>query len=222
MNACPRQGYLDLPVAEGGERSSPATAVERAVERMSAVRDAVGSGVGIGLDFHGRCKLPTARRMMRALEPFEPLFYEEPVAGGLAADGGGVEALRALAAATPIPLAAGERSYTRGEFRDLLESRALGVLQPDCSHAGDVLRTTFTDTQPDFFLVCAAFVPLVLLCVCERVRACPPVSFICASVLTQNVRQQISLPMRKPPTSDVACAYTYTYPLPGCFSMSHS
>jgi L-alanine-DL-glutamate epimerase-like enolase superfamily enzyme len=60
-------GYLDL----AGD------SVRMAADRMAAVRDAVGPSVGVGLDFHGRVKLPMARKMMAALDPFDPLFYEE-------------------------------------------------------------------------------------------------------------------------------------------------
>ena len=60
MNACPRMGYLDT---EG--------AVDAAAARFKAVREAVGPDVGIGLDFHGRVKLPMAKKLMAALEPYE-------------------------------------------------------------------------------------------------------------------------------------------------------
>ena len=68
MNACPRMGYIDTE--EG---------VKQAAARMKAVREAVGDKVGIGLDFHGRCKLPMVKGLMKALEPYSPLFFEEPI-----------------------------------------------------------------------------------------------------------------------------------------------
>jgi galactonate dehydratase len=99
---------------------------------MKAVREAVGPEVGIGLDFHGRVKVPTCKRLMHALAPFDPLFYEEPVSADQNA------ALPAMAAATCVPLATGERMFTVSSFRDLLERRCVDILQPDCSHCGGI------------------------------------------------------------------------------------
>ena len=121
MNACPRMSYLDT---DGG--------VAAATARMAAVRAAVGPDVGVGLDFHGRCKVPTCKRLMEALAPHAPLFYEEPVCAEQNAQ------LPSLAAATNVPIATGERMYTVAAFRDLLEKRCVGILQPDASHCGGI------------------------------------------------------------------------------------
>ena len=121
MNACPRMEYIDT---EG--------AIQAAVDRMAAVRRAVGPDIGIGLDFHGRVKAPVAKRLMKRLEPYNPLFYEEPVV----VDQNPL--LPKLAAQTSIPIATGERMFRASQFRDLLESRAAGIIQPDCSHAGGI------------------------------------------------------------------------------------
>ena len=84
-------------------------AVAVAVERFRLVREAVGPHIGIGLDFHGRVKLPMAKQIMKALEPYQPLFYEEVVVAAQNA------ALPALAAATTVPLATGKQSKTKKE-----------------------------------------------------------------------------------------------------------
>ena len=68
MNACSKMEYIDT---EGK--------IEAAVERFKAVRKAVGPKIGIGLDFHGRVKFPMCKKLMKALEPYDPLFFEEPI-----------------------------------------------------------------------------------------------------------------------------------------------
>ena len=92
MNACPRMGYVDI---DGAVAASAA--------RFRAVREAVGPDVGIGLDFHGRCKLPMAKRLMAALEPHAPLFFEEPIVSSQ------LVAFGLLQSATDVPIATGER-----------------------------------------------------------------------------------------------------------------
>ena len=107
-------------------------AVDQAVAKVAAVREAFGDSVDFGVDFHGRVGAPMARVLLRELEPFKPLFVEEPVLPEQA------EYYPRLAAASPIPLAAGERMYSRFEFKRVLEAGGLAILQPDLSHAGGI------------------------------------------------------------------------------------
>jgi galactonate dehydratase len=107
-------------------------AVDAAVARIAAVREALGSSVDFGLDFHGRVSAPMAKPLLKALEPFRPLFVEEPVLAELA------EYYPRLAAGTTIPLAAGERMYSRFEFKRVLAEGGLAIIQPDLSHAGGI------------------------------------------------------------------------------------
>jgi galactonate dehydratase len=109
-----------------------ARAVDSAVARIAAVHDALGTRVSFGLDFHGRVAAPMAKPLLRALEPFRPLFVEEPVLAEQA------EHYPRLAAATSIPLAAGERMYSRFEFKRVLADGGIAILQPDLSHAGGI------------------------------------------------------------------------------------
>lgn len=106
--------------------------VDEAVERVQAVREAVGNGVGIGIDFHGRVHKPMAKVLAKELEPFRPMFLEEPV---LAENN---EALREITRHTHIPIATGERMYSRWDFKPLLESGYADIIQPDLSHAGGI------------------------------------------------------------------------------------
>ena len=107
-------------------------AVDAAVRKVADVHAALGTEISFGLDFHGRVSAPMARVLLRELEPFRPLFVEEPVLAEQA------EYYPRLAAGTSIPLAAGERMYSRFEFKRVLEAGGLAILQPDLSHAGGI------------------------------------------------------------------------------------
>ncbi|WP_406472300.1 galactonate dehydratase [Streptomyces sp. NBC_01615] len=109
---------------------TPAT-LRRAVDRLTALREAVGWEVDMAIDFHGRFSTATARRTLPLLEPLQPMFVEEPVLPEFSRD------LTALTATTPIPLATGERLYSRWDFRDVLRT-GIAVAQPDLSHAGGI------------------------------------------------------------------------------------
>jgi galactonate dehydratase len=110
--------------------------VPRAVERVRAVREAVGDDVDVLLDYHGVEFNPAfAVRLARAVEPFHPLFLEEPVLHE------NVAAMLDVKRRTSIPLATGERLFTRYGFRELLERRAVDIIQPDPIVCGGILET---------------------------------------------------------------------------------
>ena len=102
-----------------------------AVARAEAARAVLGDSRDLAIDFHGRVSMANARRLVKALEPVAPIFVEEPLVpehGHLLAD---------LAALTSIPLAAGERLYSRTDFLPALQA-GIAVVQPDLSHAGGI------------------------------------------------------------------------------------
>ncbi|KQV95799.1 galactonate dehydratase [Rhizobacter sp. Root1221] len=107
-------------------------AVDIAVAKIAGVHDALGTKISFGIDFHGRVSGPMAKPLLKALEPYRPLFVEEPV---LAEHD---EQYARLAASTSIPLAAGERMYSRYEFKRVFEKGGLAIVQPDLSHAGGI------------------------------------------------------------------------------------
>jgi galactonate dehydratase len=106
--------------------------IKATTAKLRAVREAVGDGVDILLDFHGRVTPQMAIQYARAFEPYNPLFIEEPVQ----AENPG--AMAQVTQATSIPIATGERLFTRWGFREILETKAASVLQPDCCHAGGI------------------------------------------------------------------------------------
>jgi galactonate dehydratase len=105
--------------------------VGRAVARAEQVRAALGDERDVAIDFHGRVSLPMARRLLAELAEVAPLFVEEPVVPELG------HALAGLVAGTTIPIATGERLYSRWDFRPALEA-GVAVVQPDLSHAGGI------------------------------------------------------------------------------------
>jgi galactonate dehydratase len=136
--AAVEEGYTAMKTGVAGGRAariieSPAF-VERAVETFAAMREAVGKEVDIAIDFHGSISPQTAGLLIKALEPYQPLFIEEPVQCQ------NVPVLADLARKTHIPIATGERLFTKWGFREILEQRAASILQPDLSHAGGIFE----------------------------------------------------------------------------------
>lgn len=106
--------------------------VDAAGELVGAVREAVGPDIDIALDFHGRTSKSMARRVAAAVEPHSPMFIEEPVTPEHN------DALARVARSTNVPIATGERMYSRWEFKSILEADAVDVLQPDLASAGGI------------------------------------------------------------------------------------
>lgn len=106
--------------------------VDEVIERFKALREKTGPGVDIAVDFHGAVQPPTAMLLMKALEPYNPWFYEEIVQAL------NVDIMAELARKTHIPVATGERIFTKWGFREILEKRAATILQPDVCYAGGI------------------------------------------------------------------------------------
>lgn len=106
--------------------------IDKVVENVAAVRDAVGAHVGIGVDFHGRVHRPMAKALIRELEAFRLMFIEEPLMSDQ------LDAIAEVARDSATPIALGERLYSRWDFRAVLESRVVDIIQPDLSHAGGI------------------------------------------------------------------------------------
>ena len=106
--------------------------VDEVAERFKALRDKQGPGVDIAIDFHGAVEPPTSMLLIKALEPYHPWFYEEIVQPL------NVDMMAELAKKTSIPLATGERIFTKWGFREILEKKAAMILQPDVCYAGGI------------------------------------------------------------------------------------
>ena len=104
--------------------------VDAVLERVSAIRDACGKYFGIAIDFHGRVHKPMAKLLAKKLEEFDPMFIEEPVLCE------NMEVFKEIAGACSIPIATGERLYSKYDFKRLLQAGGVDIIQPDLSHAG--------------------------------------------------------------------------------------
>lgn len=102
------------------------------VKRVRAARAALGDDIGLMCDAHGTFSVPEAKRFCRMVEDCNLTWFEEPVTSD---DKRGYAEVRA---ATAIPIAAGESEFTRHDFRDLIEARAVDVLQPDLAICGGI------------------------------------------------------------------------------------
>jgi len=109
--------------------------VTHVLENVQAVRDAVGREIGLAVDFHGRVHKPMAKVLMRELAPFGLMFIEEPVLSEH------LECIPELAALSPAPIALGERLYSRFDFKRVLQTGGVDIIQPDPSHSGGITET---------------------------------------------------------------------------------
>lgn len=106
--------------------------VRQAADNFAKLREAVGDDADIGIDFHGAISPQTAKLLIKALEPYQPMFIEEPVACQ------NVDIMAEIARGTHLPIATGERIFTKWGFREVLEKGAATILQPDMCHAGGI------------------------------------------------------------------------------------
>jgi galactonate dehydratase len=160
MNATAEAGYTEPPAF-----------VRAVVDRAEAVRAAIGPGADLALDFHGRVHTALAARVLDALRGVHPMFVEEPVLPEH------LDALPELARRTSIPLATGERLYTRWGFRELLQRGGLAIAQPDVSHAGGIWETRKIAAMAEAYDVALApHCPLgpIALAAALQVDACTP------------------------------------------------
>ena len=149
--------------------------IDETIERIAAVREAAGDYLGIGIDFHGRVHKPMAKILAKELEPFRPMFIEEPVLPE------NNEALREIANATNIPIATGERMFSRWDFKNLLHDGYVDIIQPDLSHAGGITECKKIFSMAEAYDVAVApHCPLgpIALAACLQVDATAHNAFI--------------------------------------------
>ena len=106
--------------------------VDQVLERVAAIRESCGKYFGIAVDFHGRVHRPMAKVLAKKLEEFDPMFLEEPVLCEH------MELFKEIADCCNIPIATGERLFTKYDFKRLFASGGVDIIQPDLSHAGGI------------------------------------------------------------------------------------
>ena len=109
--------------------------VDEVVERVASIRERFGDAMDIGVDFHGRVHKPMAKVLAKALEPFHPMFLEEVVLPE------NEEHFKEVADSVAVPLATGERLYTRWQFKNLFKQGTVDIIQPDVALCGGILET---------------------------------------------------------------------------------
>ncbi|MGN0178046.1 MAG: mandelate racemase/muconate lactonizing enzyme family protein, partial [Monoglobaceae bacterium] len=105
-----------------------------ALECVAEVRAAVGDGVDLLIEGHGRFNIPTGIKIAKELEQFKPMFFEEPVPPD------NLDALKAVRDKSPVAISAGERLYTRWDYKRMFDLMAADYIQPDISHAGGIME----------------------------------------------------------------------------------
>ena len=106
--------------------------IDAVLERVASIREATGKYFGIAIDFHGRVHKPMAKILAKKLEEFDPMFIEEPVLCE------NMEDFHDIATSCNIPIATGERLFSRWDFKRLLHAGGIDIIQPDLSHAGGI------------------------------------------------------------------------------------
>lgn len=128
-------GYTAMkfdPFGQGNYYTISAQEAQLAEDRVAAVRHAVGPNVDILVEAHAKFNVMTAIQLGLRLEPYRPLFYEEPVSPE------NLSELLQVRNRVDIPIATGEKLYTKFPFAQIVEAHAADVLQPDIANAGGI------------------------------------------------------------------------------------
>ncbi len=164
MNATPEIAWIDNYKV-----------VEDVLERVGSIRDKLGYKMDIALDFHGRVHKGMAKVLMKELEQFHPMFVEEPVLCE------NEEAFRELKSCTSIPVATGERNFTRWGFKSMITGGGVDITQPDLSHAGGISEVRRIAAMAEAYdIAVAPHCPLgpVALASCLQLDFCTQNAFI--------------------------------------------
>ena len=151
--------------------------IDAVVERVAAIREAAGKYFGIGVDFHGRVHKPMAKILAKELEPYRLMFIEEPV---LAEN---LEDLKEITKQSGIPIATGERMFSRWDYKKVLSSGYVDIIQPDLSHAGGITECKKIASMAEAYDVALApHCPLGPI----ALAACIPLDATCANAVIQE------------------------------------
>lgn len=139
MNGTPEMGYVET-----------GSQIDAVLERVDEARRVGGKDMGIAIDFHGRVHRSTAKVLMKELEQFRPLFVEEPVLPQH------LDSLKNIACQSAVPIATGERLFSRYDFKTIFENGWVDVVQPDLSHCGGISEGRKIATMAEAFDVALA------------------------------------------------------------------
>ncbi len=129
--------------------------IQRAAEHMAELRKGLGDNVDIAVDFHGAISPTKAKVLIKAMEPYQPAWIEDPVQCQ------NIDALAEVARSTYLPICVGERLTTKWNVREILEKRAASLLNPDMSHAGGITELfVYAGVAATYYVDIAPHVPI--------------------------------------------------------------
>ena len=146
------QGFMAFKMNGTAEMSyiDSGAGIDAVVQRVADAREACGIDMGIAVDFHGRVHRGVTKVLLKELEPFRLLFVEEPVLPQH------LDALKNIASQSSIPIAAGERLFSRYDFKPVLEAGWVDIIQPDLSHCGGITEARKIATMAEAYDVAVA------------------------------------------------------------------
>lgn len=145
------EGYQSMKVGVTSSRGRLARYAENPdfiqgiVENVKAIREVIGPKVDMGIEMHADHEPQNAMLIIKALEQFQPWFYEEPIQHQ------NLPLMAEMSKKTFIPFATGERMVTKWQFRDLLVTGAASFLQPDITHCGGITEMKAIATIAESF-----------------------------------------------------------------------
>lgn len=151
--------------------------VDAVLERVASIREQTDKYFGIAIDFHGRVHKPMAKVLVKKLEEFDPMFLEEPVLCEQ------MEEFKEIAACCSIPIATGERLYSRWDYKRLFQAGGISIIQPDLSHAGGLTEVKKIASMAEAYDVALApHCPLGPI----ALSACLQVDAVCYNAVIQE------------------------------------
>ena len=145
--------------------------INKHIERFARVRELIGDGVDLAIDFHGRVSPAAANILIEKLKPYNPMFIEEPCLPE------NVDCMVNIAQKTIVPIAAGERLFGKWQYRELIEKQAVSVIQPDICHVGGIFEGRKLAAMAEmYYMTVAPHNPLgpISLAACIQLDACIP------------------------------------------------
>jgi len=179
-----RQGFTTFKTAPSGGRHARIVAskafIDKATQHFAELRATAGDDCDLAIDFHGAISPQTAKVLIKALEPYQPMFIEEPI------NCQEVDVMADIARGTPLPIATGERIFTKWGFREILEKKAASILQPDLCHAGGITEVRLIAGMAEAFYAAIAphnpLGPISLAAGIQMAAAIP--NFLCLEQVT--------------------------------------
>ncbi len=166
------------------------TKIDAAIERIDAVRNAIGYEVGLGIDIHGRAHRSMVKDLVRELDKYRPSFIEEPVLSE------NIEILSEIGRWTSAPIALGERLCSRWEFKPVFAAGHVDLIQPDPSHAGGITECRKIAAMAEAYDIGVAFhCPLGPIALAANLQ----LSAVCYNAQLQEQRLDLHDPAKTPP-----------------------